>query len=365
EDSFFDLGGHSLLAVRLVARLEAETGKSVSVRTVFETPTVAGLAAALGDPRSSEYRPLLHFAGQSGARGAGGKTPGGLYCVHPSSGHATIFGQFAAPLAPEVEIIGVQSRGLIAGETGFGSYEDMIRTYASAIGADAPDQTRVLLGWSLGGHVAHDVACRLSEAGQRVGGVIILDSVEYQVLADDREYQAVKDRTRDFGSWLVEMAKAFYPDAAIEAAERLEAQMRLLAQEAMRSGELVDAKIPDDSRLVEHLLRVWHSNGLLLEQRSASRRFAGPALVIRAVDTRSRVDDPALGWSRYCTSVDCHDVPFRHVELMQPEPAAMIAAIVRRWLRRRVGSFAMADHDADNPSGGRPAGAGRKDMDAQ
>jgi amino acid adenylation domain-containing protein len=47
EDSFFELGGHSLMVTQVIARLNDCFGTNLPLRTLFESPTVAGIAEAL------------------------------------------------------------------------------------------------------------------------------------------------------------------------------------------------------------------------------------------------------------------------------------------------------------------------------
>ncbi|MEL6969054.1 MAG: amino acid adenylation domain-containing protein [Bacteroidota bacterium] len=55
RDNFFDLGGHSLLATRLLNKVRQRFSGAISLRAVFENPTIAGLAEQLS---YQDYSPI-------------------------------------------------------------------------------------------------------------------------------------------------------------------------------------------------------------------------------------------------------------------------------------------------------------------
>jgi acyl carrier protein len=59
DDNFFEIGGHSLLAMQLMARARNEFQTEISLRNIFEAPTIAELAVILDRKKDQPAVPAL------------------------------------------------------------------------------------------------------------------------------------------------------------------------------------------------------------------------------------------------------------------------------------------------------------------
>ncbi|WP_285507499.1 amino acid adenylation domain-containing protein [Actinokineospora sp. NBRC 105648] len=164
DDSFLALGGHSLLAARLASRARAELGTAVGVRLILDGQTPAGIAARLGTQQSDRALDTV-----MPLRANGSAPP--LFCVHPALGLGWAYAGLL-PHLPDRPVFALQATEF----TGEPTLREVAERYAAAIAETAPAGPVCLLGWSLGGVIAHAIACLLERAGREVRALVLLDS---------------------------------------------------------------------------------------------------------------------------------------------------------------------------------------------
>jgi thioesterase domain-containing protein len=81
-------------------------------------------------------------------------------------------------------VYGLQAKGLERGEAPARSVEEMASDYVAEIRAVQPTGPYHLLGWSFGGLIAYEIACRLQAEGQEVALLALLDTALWQPDAD-------------------------------------------------------------------------------------------------------------------------------------------------------------------------------------
>lgn len=171
HDGFFDVGGNSLLAIRMIDRARQVFGIALTPSILFTEGTIARLAALIdggdGGPRARPADVLVPI--QPG----GGRPP--IFCVHPVGGQVLCYEPLARALGGDQPLYGLQSRGLVGADP-LDRIEDMAVAYVEAIREVQIHGPYLLLGWSMGGVIAFEMARRLREAGALVAPLLLIDS---------------------------------------------------------------------------------------------------------------------------------------------------------------------------------------------
>jgi thioesterase domain-containing protein/acyl carrier protein len=168
EDFFDDLGGNSLLAVHLFSLIEQKLGVQMPLEALFRSPTIAQLAEEVGGSWSHEVGALYPLQGR-------GNAPP-LFCVHGAGGHLLMYREFARHLGPDRPVYGFALNRIDASGELPATVEAMAERYLQELRRFRPEGPYHLSGYSFGGLVAWEMACRLEAAGDEVGLLAMFDA---------------------------------------------------------------------------------------------------------------------------------------------------------------------------------------------
>jgi thioesterase domain-containing protein/acyl carrier protein len=169
---FFDLGGDSMLAVRLMARIQAELGRSLPVSTLFGRPSIELLAGAL---REAGAAPAGRREALVPIRPQGNRPP--LFLVHPVGGDVLCYAGLVSLLDEAQPCYGLQVPDTDI-DTPPATVAELAAHYVRAVRTVAPGGPYRLGGWSMGGVIALEMAGQLARAGEPVDLVAAVDLLE-------------------------------------------------------------------------------------------------------------------------------------------------------------------------------------------
>jgi acyl transferase domain-containing protein/thioesterase domain-containing protein/acyl carrier protein len=188
HDNFFDLGGHSLIAVRLFRMIKKAFAVDFPISVLFEAPTIAQCAELIeakgggasgaakagneNTPAAPE-RKFTHLVQMNPGKNPN-ETP--LFICAGMFGNILNLRHLAIQIGHDRPVYGLQARGLYGDQEPHETFEEMARDYIEEIRAIQPEGPYLLSGFSGGGLVAFEMAQQLTEAGENVAMLVMLDT---------------------------------------------------------------------------------------------------------------------------------------------------------------------------------------------
>lgn len=167
NDDFFDLGGDSSLALQLFNEIAHECKRELPPVTIYQARTLVALAALL-EQATPKFPALVLLKP--------GRLNPPIFLAHGLGGSVIDFFQPVRLIEFNHPIYGMQSKGIDGLDEPSKSVEEMAEFYLQAIRAVQPCGPYVLIGYSLGGLVTLEMAQRLTEAGEEIALLVLIDA---------------------------------------------------------------------------------------------------------------------------------------------------------------------------------------------
>src|SRR5437899_6609790 len=172
EDNFFDLGGDAFLAVNLFNEIARVSGRELPPVMIYQAPTIAALAAVLEQPTIQRFPALVLLKACT-------EEPA-IFITHGIGGNVMDFYQVVKHIRSRHPIYGMQAKGIDGVDEPLESVEDIAQFFLDAVKQLQPQGPYLLIGYSFGGLVTLEMAQRLTEKGEKVALLAMLESYPHR-----------------------------------------------------------------------------------------------------------------------------------------------------------------------------------------
>ena len=322
-DDFFELGGDSLMGALLFAAMEETTGRNLPVTVLLKAPTVRQQAEWIRNIDATQDTSTI-----IAIRTNGNLPP--LFFIPGKGGYPTRIHHLAKKLKAEMPIYACQDLMGNKNDESLRSIETVAARYLREIKNIYPNGPYTLVGESVGGKIAYEIAQTIYKNGEKTPNVVLLDTYNFDESPKD-EYYRHQDRYYSMlakkhlsillrSDWQGKLDYfKFYSETFTQKARHI------LNRKANKKQHDTEVALPENIRRIETANRA-------AAQAYKARPYPGKIILIKAL-RGPKANELANGWDKVrLGELVVHTIDCYHGSMLFEPAVSQVAGIIQKLL---------------------------------